>query len=166
MESDHDRPARDGRTLRGPPSGSRGEPEPIPPFPELPRLEFDELLHQLVGRAEEVLATQSRLRGLLRANQMISGDLALPVLLRHIVDAARELVGARYAALGVTDHTGGLIEFVHVGMTSETVEGIGLPPEGKGLLGALIEEPVPIRVRRIADHPRSSGFPDRHPPMD
>jgi signal transduction histidine kinase len=135
-------------------------------FPDLPRLELDELLGQLVTRAHGVLATQSRLRGLLRANQMISGDLALPELLRHLVDAAGELVGARYAALGVTDRTGGLIEFVHTGMSTATAEGIGLPPQGKGLLGALIEEPVPIRVRRIADDARSSGFPDGHPPMD
>ncbi|MHA6781959.1 sensor histidine kinase [Pseudonocardia saturnea] len=163
MAADHDRPARDGRTLRGPPAM---EPEPFLSFPDLPRLELDDLLRQLVGRAEEVLVTQGRLRGLLRANQMISGDLALPVLLRHVVEAARELVGARYAALGVADRMGGLIEFVHTGMPTEIVEGIGLPPQGKGLLGALIEEPVPIRVRRIADDPRSSGFPDGHPPMD
>jgi transcriptional regulator with GAF, ATPase, and Fis domain len=135
-------------------------------FPDLPRLELDQLLGQLVERAHEVIATQGRLRGLLRANQMITGDLALPVLLRHIVDAARELVGARYAALGVNARTGGLAQFVHAGMSPETVEGIGRLPQGKGLLGALVEDPVPIRVRRIADDARSSGFPDHHPPMD
>ena len=70
-------------------------------FPDLPRLELDALLGQLVERAHEVLSTQGRLRGLLRANQMIIGDLALPVLLRRIVEAARDLVGARYVALGV-----------------------------------------------------------------
>jgi signal transduction histidine kinase len=113
-----------------------------------------------------VLVTQGRLRGLLRANQMISGDLALPMLLRHVVEAARELVGARYAALGVIDRTGGLAEFVHIGMPAATVAGIAHLPQGKGLLGALIEDPVPIRVRRITDDPRSSGIPDGHPPMD
>jgi signal transduction histidine kinase len=163
VAADDDRPARDGRTLRGPPSV---EPERSLTFADLPRLELDDLLRQLVGRAEEVLVTQSRLRGLLRANQMISGDLALPVLLRHVVDAARELVGARYAALGVTDRAGGLAEFVHTGMPAATVAGIAHLPQGKGLLGALIDEPVPIRVRRIADDSRSSGFPDGHPPMD
>ena len=96
---------------------------------------------------------------------MISGDLALPVLLRHIVDAARELVGARYAALGVNAREGGLAEFVHAGMAPEIVARIGRGPQGKGLLGALIDEPVPIRAARIADDPRSSGFPDGHPPM-
>ena len=135
-------------------------------FPDLPRLELDELLGQLVERAHEVIATQGRLRGLLRANHMISGDLTLPDLLRHIVDAAGELVGARYAALGINARAGGLTEFVHTGMAPEVVAAIGRPPEGKGLLGAIIEEPVPIRVRCISDHPRSSGFPDAHPPMD
>ena len=50
-------------------------------FPDLPRLELDELLAQLVERAQEVMGTQGRLRGLLRANQLVAGDLALPALL-------------------------------------------------------------------------------------
>ncbi|WP_211176999.1 GAF domain-containing protein [Pseudonocardia acidicola] len=111
------------------------------------------------------MATQGRLRGLLHANQMIIGDLALRVLLRRIVEAARELVGARYAALGVIAPDGGLAEFVHVGMPPETVARIGDLPEGKGLLGALIDDPEPIRLRRIAGDERSSGFPPGHPPM-
>jgi signal transduction histidine kinase len=135
-------------------------------FPDLPRLELDQLLGQLMERAQEVMASQGRLRGLLRACQVVIGDLALPVLLRRIVEAARELVGARYAALGVISPAGGLAEFVHVGMPAGTVERIGHLPQGKGLLGALIEDPRPIRLSRIADDPRSSGFPAEHPPMD
>jgi GAF domain-containing protein len=81
------------------------------------------------------------------------------------VDAARELTGAKYAALGIIAPSGGLSEFVHSGMPAETVERIGHLPQGKGLLGALIEDPRPIRLGRIADDPRSSGFPDEHPPM-
>ena len=135
-------------------------------FPDLPRLELDQLLGQLVERAQEVMATQGRLRGLLRANQVVIGDLALPLLLRRIADAARELVGARYAALGLISPAGGLAEFVHVGMSAETVTRIGHLPQGKGLLGALIEDPEPIRLSRIADDMRSSGFPAGHPPMD
>ena len=100
-------------------------------FPDLPRLELDQLLAQLVDRAHEVIATQGRLRGLLHANQMITGDLALPVLLRHIVDAAQELVGARYAALGVISRAGGLAQFLHAGMAPETVAAIGDLPRGK-----------------------------------
>jgi signal transduction histidine kinase len=135
-------------------------------FPDVPRLELDQLLGQLVERAQEVLVTQGRLRGLLHANQTILGDLALPVLLRRIAEAARELVGARYAALGVIAPDGHLAEFVHVGMAPDAVQEIGHLPQGKGLLGALIEDPQPIRLRRIADDPRSSGFPPGHPPME
>ena len=135
-------------------------------FPDLPRLELDQLLNQLVERAQEVIATQGRLRGLLRANQLIIGDLALPTVLRRIVEAARELVGAQYVALGVISPAGGLSEFVHSGMPDDVVGGIGHLPQGKGLLGALIDEPHPIRLRRIADDERSSGFPPGHPPMD
>ncbi|MCU1662684.1 MAG: hypothetical protein JWR58_2749 [Pseudonocardia sp.] len=112
-----------------------------------------------------MIATQGRLRGLLRANQLIVSDLALPTVLRHIVEAARELVGARYVALGVISPAGGLAEFVHTGMPEGAVERIGHLPRGKGLLGALIEDPHPIRLRRITDDPRSAGFPPGHPPM-
>jgi signal transduction histidine kinase len=135
-------------------------------FPDVPRLALDELLEQLMARAQEVVNTQGRLRGLLRANQMIGSDLALPVVLRRVVDAARELIGARYAALGVIAPDGHLSEFVHVGMPDEDVARIGHLPQGKGLLGALIDDPAPIRLDRLGDDDRSSGFPPGHPPMD
>ncbi|MEV4536650.1 GAF domain-containing protein [Asanoa sp. NPDC049518] len=118
-----------------------------------------------MDRAREVMATQGRLRGLLRANQLIIGGLTLPALLRRIVEAARELVGARYAALGVVSPRGGLAEFIHSGMPADAVEVIGHLPEGKGLLGALIDDPRPIRLQDIADDRRSVGFPPGHPPM-
>lgn len=148
----------------GEPDGGAGR-EPALTFPDLPRLELDQLLAQLVERAHEVMATQGRLRGLLRASQMVTRDLTLPAVLRRIAEAARELVGARYAALGVISPTGGLAEFVHSGMPEDAVARIGHLPEGKGLLGALIEDPRPIRLRRIADDQRSAGFPPGHPPM-
>src|SRR5512133_2280961 len=132
---------------------------------EGPRLELDQLLAQLVARAQDVMAAQSRLRGLLAANQMIIGDLALPVVLRRIAQAACRLVNARYGALGVLSPAGGLEEFIHVGVDQETVDRIGHLPTGKGLLGALIDDPRPIRLRWISDDPRSSGFPPGHPPM-
>jgi signal transduction histidine kinase len=134
-------------------------------FPDLPRLELDQLLGQLVQRAREVMTTQGRLRGLLHANQMIVGHLTLPVVLRRIVEAARELVGARYAALGVIAPDGHLAEFIHAGMSADAVERIGHLPQGKGLLGALIEDPRPIRLPIIGDDLRSAGFPPGHPPM-
>ncbi len=134
-------------------------------FPSEPRLELDELLRQLVSRAEDVLATQGRLRGLLAANKTINADVALPVVLRHIVEAACRLVGARYGALGVLAPDGGLQEFIHVGVDAATAARIGALPSGKGLLGALIDDPRPIRVRAITDDARSIGFPPHHPPM-
>src|SRR6478735_11106587 len=86
-------------------------------FADTPRLELDQLLEQLRDRADDVLATQGRLRGLLRANTAVVGELSLPVVLRRIVEAARDLLGARYAALGVIGHDGVALEqFVYTGM--------------------------------------------------
>ena len=130
-----------------------------------PRLELDQLLTQLIDRAQDVVAARDRLRGLLRANRLIIGDLALPVVLRRIAEAARDLVQARYAALGVLGPDGGLEQFIHVGVDDETVARIGHLPEGKGLLGALIDDPRPIRLANLADDPRSVGFPEGHPAM-
>ena len=134
-------------------------------FPDVPRLELDQLLEQLVERADDVRAAQGRLRGLLRANALVASDLRLPVVLRHIVTAARELLGARYAALGVLDREGGLEQFVHAGMDDALVGKVGGLPQGRGILGLLISEPVPIRLTDLAAHPASSGFPPGHPPM-
>ncbi|MEV0718013.1 GAF domain-containing protein [Asanoa sp. NPDC050611] len=150
---------------RGEPDKERDVDDSSLTFPDAPRLELDQLLGQLVDRAQEVMATQGRLRGLLRANQLIIGGLELSAVLRRIVEAARELAGARYAALGVVSPGGGLAEFVHSGMPADAVEVIGHLPEGKGLLGALIDDPRPIRLREITDDPRSTGFPPGHPPM-
>ncbi len=149
----------------GTPSEREGASPPLT-FPDLPRLELEQLLTQLVDRAQEVMATQGRLRGLLRANQLIVGDLALETVLHRIAEAARELVGARYAALGVISPDGGLAQFVHSGMPDDVVTRIGHLPEGKGLLGALIQAPHPIRLQRISDDDRSIGLPPEHPEMN
>ncbi|MEV1284531.1 GAF domain-containing protein [Modestobacter sp. NPDC049651] len=148
----------------GPPRSPDPDPAALT-FPDVPRLELDQLLEQLVDRAQEVLTTQGRLRGLLRANRLVAGDLALPVVLRRIVSAARELVGARYAALGVIGPSG-LVEFVHEGMPPDALARIGHLPQGKGLLGALIDQPEPIRIPHVRDDPRSVGFPAGHPGME
>ena len=133
--------------------------------PDGPKLELDELLKQLIERAQDVVSTQDRLRGLLRANQAIVGNLSLPVLLQRTVQAACELAHARYGALGVIAPAGGLEQFVHVGIDEQTAARIGHLPEGKGLLGALIDDPRPIRLRTMSSDPRSVGFPPGHPPM-
>ncbi len=148
-------------------------PDPVPPggeieqltFPDLPRLELEESLAELTDRAGRVLAAQGRLRALLQANAVVGSELNLPAVLRRIVDAARDLVGARYAALGVVAGDGTLEQFVHVGMEPEAVTRIGHLPRGHGILGHLIRHPEPVRLDDLSAHPASIGFPAEHPPM-
>ncbi|MDD7918788.1 GAF domain-containing protein [Actinomycetospora callitridis] len=128
------------------------------------RLELDELLDQLITRATEVKLTQGRLRGLLDATHHITAGLELDDLVARIVESARALVGAHYAALGVV-RDGRLIRFVHVGMDSATVARIGALPQGKGVLGCLIDDPKPLRLTDLSTHPAAVGFPEGHPPM-
>jgi signal transduction histidine kinase len=135
-------------------------------FPDEPRAELDRALSELVDRAQDVLTTQSRLRALLRANQAVVEQLELPVVLRRIVESAVGLVGAQYGALGVIAPQGGLEQFINVGMPPEQVESIGHLPEGHGLIGALIDDPRPIRLRHLSEDFRSAGFPESHPNMD
>lgn len=133
-------------------------------FPEVARLELDDLLEQLISRARDVQATQGRLRALLRANLTVASAVDLNEVLGHILDAARRLVDAEYAALGLIEQ-GRLVRFIHAGMNDATVAAIGHLPEGKGLLGRLIDYPSPLRLADIATHRSSVGFPDQHPPM-
>ena len=106
------------------------------------------------------------LRRILDAMLLIEGDLDISVLLRHVVDEARSMTGARYGALGVLneDHTA-LAEFVTVGLEPDEVAQIGSLPTGMGVLGVLIAEPVSLRLARIDSHPETYGFPSGHPPM-
>lgn len=154
-----DRPERPEPEQTGP-----AAPEPRLTFPDEPRLALEETLIALTSRAQDVLATQGRLRALLRATAAFSGDLDLRMVLRHVVEAARELVDAQYGALGVVKG-GNLVEFVHSGMDPETVARIGDPPKGLGLLGQLVTHPEPLRLRALKEHASSVGFPDHHPPM-
>ena len=135
-------------------------------FPDVPKLELDELIEQLIDRARDVQRVQGRLRALLRAIETVAGDLSLELVLRNVVESACQLAGAQYGALGVIGHDGGLEQFIHVGMDDATAARIGNLPQGKGLLGALITDPRPIRLTHMRDDPRSTGFPPNHPPMD
>jgi signal transduction histidine kinase len=132
----------------------------------LPSLKLDELLGELQARLQIVLATRDRMRGLLEAVVAIGSGLDLESTLRRIVETAVGLVDARYGALGVI---GGedkrLAEFIPVGLTGEQIGRIHHWPEGRGLLGLLIDDPRPLRLATIGSHPASSGFPDGHPPM-
>jgi signal transduction histidine kinase len=135
-------------------------------FPDVPKLELDELIDQLVDRAQGVRRAQGRLRALLRAIETVTGDLGLEAVLRNVVEAACDLAGAAYGALGVIGPDGNLEQFIHQGLDVETTSRIGDLPQGKGLLGALITDPRPIRIQHMRDDERSTGFPPNHPPMD
>ncbi|MCX6395797.1 MAG: GAF domain-containing sensor histidine kinase [Propionibacteriales bacterium] len=102
---------------------------------------------------------------LLRAVLEISSDLDLDSVLSRLVEAATELTGARYGALGVIGGDGGLAEFITTGMDDETHRLIGDLPRGRGLLGHLINEPHPLRLDDLTEHPATSGMPPHHPPM-
>jgi len=126
---------------------------------------LDELLAELQERLTEIGRTRDRLQGLLDAVVAVGAGLELAGTLQRIVQTAVELVDARYGALGVLGNHEGLSEFVYVGIDPETRAKMGHLPEGKGLLGHLIEHPFPIRLPDLAEHPSSVGFPASHPPM-
>lgn len=107
-------------------------------------------------------------RDLIRAYEAslaVGSDLALETVLQRIVDLARQVVPARYAALGIADEQGRILQFITSGISPEERAAIGPLPEGHGLLGELITEGRPLLVADIAADPRSSGFPPNHPPM-
>jgi signal transduction histidine kinase len=106
------------------------------------------------------------LRRLLVAVMSVAPDLDLSTVLERIVEAARDLVGARYAALGVLDPGGTyLAQFITAGLDDNQRAAIGELPKGHGILGLLITSPEPIRLRNLREHPDSFGFPLNHPPM-
>lgn len=126
---------------------------------------LDALTRHLADRASEVSRLQRRMSRLLAAQLSVSEDLDLASVLTRIVEAAVELVDARYGAIGVLAPDGSLEEFLHVGAEPETATKIGHPPRGVGLLGALTHTPEPLRLTRLGDDLRSVGFPEHHPPM-
>ncbi len=105
-------------------------------------------------------------RGVLDLARDVLAELDLDVVLERVLDSARELTGARYAALGVLDESRSeLSRFITRGIDNATHAAIGALPRGRGVLGALIEDPVPLRLEDVGSHPRSYGFPRGHPPM-
>jgi signal transduction histidine kinase len=139
--------------------------EPTGPHPALPQLRLDDLLSELQARLQTVVATRDRVYTLLEAVVAVGTNLDLETVLKQIVEAAITLVRARYGALGIIGEGGRLAEFVPVGLAGEEIEAIHHWPEGRGLLGALITDPRPLRLPDISGSPKSSGFPPGHPPM-
>jgi signal transduction histidine kinase len=131
----------------------------------LPHLQLDQLLAELQGRLQAVLATRDRMRGLLEAVVAIGSGLDLESTLARIVETAVGLVDATYGALGVIGEDRRLAEFIPVGVSQDEIAKIHHWPQGRGLLGLLIDDPRPLRLADISEHAASSGFPDGHPPM-
>jgi signal transduction histidine kinase len=102
---------------------------------------------------------------LLDAITSIGTDLSLPIVLRRLVESACSLVAANYGALGLIGEDQRLSEFITVGIDPEQYEAIGRLPEGHGILGLLIVDPRPLRLRDLGAHEQSYGFPPNHPDM-
>jgi len=108
----------------------------------------------------------TKLRRVLEATLLIESNLELAEVLRHVVEEACSMTGARYGAIGVLDvdkHS--LSDFVTVGISEQEAAAIGAPPTGRGVLGLLIADPQPLRIAEISGHPESLGFPPNHPVM-
>src|SRR5574337_664818 len=114
---------------------------------------------------ELLVGVRDRLDGLLEAMLVVTSGLELDATLRSIVQTATSLVDTRYGALEVHDHDHRMLEFVFQGIDDETYRRIGRLPSGLGVVGLLIDDPKPLRLDNIANHPASVGFPANHPPM-
>ncbi len=108
----------------------------------------------------------AKLRRILEATLLVEADLDLPVLLRHVIDEALSMTGARYGAIGVLNEDRTVLsEFITAGLTADEEGKIGARPTGRGVLGLIINKPEPLRMVQLGAHPDSFGFPPNHPPM-
>jgi signal transduction histidine kinase len=106
------------------------------------------------------------IRRLLDVGRTLTTELDQRVVLDRVLQTAREVTGARYAALGILNEQHSELEqFLTSGVDEVTREAIGDLPRGRGVLGVLIEHPRPLRLRDVGDHPSSYGFPTGHPVM-
>ena len=134
---------------------------------EAPPTEHGQLLLENTRLTQHGEDRVERYRDLVRAGIAISSEVDLDSVLRISIDTAARVTGARYGALGVLDQQRVSLErFITTGLDQATTTAIGELPRGRGLLGALIQAPRPIRLARMQDDPRSIGFPPGHPPME
>ncbi|PYQ28359.1 MAG: histidine kinase [Acidobacteria bacterium] len=118
----------------------------------------DEMNARLQRQNSELLALHG-------AGLDVTADLSLDVVLKKVVEQAKNLVGAQYGALSVVDAQGRISSFITSGITPEQRAAIGPPPVGHGLLGVVLREGQTLRLPDIGQHPHSYGFPPNHPPM-
>jgi signal transduction histidine kinase len=146
--------------------GGRATDRGVSPLRDtLSQLRLRELLIEVKDRVEQIVEGRDRLDGLVEAMLAVTSGLELDATLRTIVHTAIELVDAQYGALGVRGHGHELVEFISEGIDEPTRELIGHLPEGRGVLGVLIDDPKPIRLDNIHHHAASVGFPPNHPSM-
>jgi PAS domain S-box-containing protein len=138
--------------------------------------EIEEKLFEAVGNAatgvkridqetRERLEISGQFELMSRAIIAITGELSLENVLNRIVELARSVSGAKYAALGVPGPDGELEAFITKGIGAAEHAAIGDLPRGRGVLGELIRQRRSMRLRDISEHPASVGFPPNHPPM-
>ena len=131
------------------------------------KLRDDESHLEVEGRLDARMSSQNDRRDqLLESALVLASDLSLRVVLQRIVELAAKLTDARYGALGVVGPDGRLVDFITTGITPEERRAIGPLPVGEGILGVLIRDAKPLRLRRISNDPRHVGFPRNHPPME
>jgi signal transduction histidine kinase len=112
------------------------------------------------------MAADGSTQRLLDAGRSLVAELELDSVLERLLNTARDVTGARYAAIGVLDEgRRRLQQFITVGIDDATRAAIGDEPHGRGVLGLLIEDPKPLVLADVRRHPRSYGFPAGHPPM-
>ena len=127
---------------------------------------FSSWVFLVLGRAQRETELRAReLAAINEASLALSSDLDLDSVLQRVVDLSREVTDARYGALALLGEEGTIAEFLTSGISQEQRERIGRLPEGKGLLGAVIQKGETLRIDRITDDPRSAGFPPHHPMM-
>jgi len=162
-----DQPSPGHHALVLPADGSTvGEVASEPPHPAVAAL-----AHAVTLMVDARLARASartavdRLRAVDEAARAVAGVLSVDRVLQVIVDRVRELVDARYAALGIVDATGRIDRFITSGIARSARDAIGEPPHGRGILGHIIRGGHALRIADIESDPRRSGFPANHPPM-
>ena len=127
---------------------------------------FSLVIFRFVGQVQERLHRQNQeLLALHSAGLDVTAELSLDVVLKKVVEQARQLVGAKYGALSVIARDNRIVSFITSGITAEERERIGPPPVGHGLLGIVLHHGQQLRLADLTTHPQSQGFPAHHPPM-
>lgn len=128
---------------------------------------FSFVAFRVLGHAQR--QSEQRVRHLAAVNEAslaLASELDVASVLQRVVDLSRMVTVARYGALAMLDESGQIGKFITSGISQEERDQLGALPEGKGLLGAVIREGKTLRVDRITEDSRSSGFPPNHPEMN